>query len=57
MKNALAHGALVLAAVILAGCASGPPPSGTASSAARCLSRPDASGTQPLIYLFCIQTN
>ena len=57
MKNTLARGALLLAAVILAGCASGPPSSGTASSGARCLSRPDASGTQPLFYLFCIQTN
>ena len=57
MKNALACGALLLAVLILAGCASGPPPSRASAGGARCLSRPDASGTQPLIYIFCIQTN
>ena len=57
MKNALACGALLLAVLVLAGCASGPPPSGASSGGARCLSRPDSSGTQPLFYLICIQTN
>ena len=58
MKNGLACGLALLAALVLAGCASGPPSSAAASSGgARCLSRPDSSGTQPLIYLFCIQTN
>ena len=56
MKRGLARGALLLAVLILAGCASRPP-SGASSGGARCLSRPDLSGTQPLIYLLCIQTN
>jgi len=58
MKSGLACGIVLLAVLVLAGCASGPS-SGTssASGGARCLSRPDTSGTQPLIYLFCIQTN
>ena len=57
MKRGLACGALLLAGLILAGCASGPSPSGASPGSARWLSRPDPSGTQPLIYLFCIQTN
>ena len=57
MKPALACGVALIAALILAGCASGPPSSGAASGGARCLSRPDPSGTQPLIYIFCVQTN
>ena len=61
MKPALACGvallAALLAALILAGCASGPPSSGASAGSARCLSRPDPSGTQPLFYLLCIQTN
>jgi len=56
MKPGLACGVLLLAGLLLAGCASGSPPR-TSSGGARCLSRPDTSGTQPLIYLFCIQTN
>ena len=56
MKPGLACGALILAAVILAGCVSGPA-SGASTAGARCLSRPDTSGTQPLFYLFCIQSN
>ena len=56
MKPALACGVLLLAALILAGCASGPS-SGASAGGARCLSRPDTSGTQPLFYLFCIQSN
>ena len=55
MKRGLACGALLLAVLILAGCASGPP-SRAPSGGARCLSRPDASGTQPLFYLICIQS-
>jgi hypothetical protein len=57
MKLGLAGGAALLAALIFTGCASGPPPSSASAGGARCLSRPDPSGTQPLIYLFCIQTN
>jgi hypothetical protein len=58
MKPGLACGVVLLAGLILAGCASSPPPRSSASSGgARCLSRPDTSGTQPLIYLFCVQTN
>jgi hypothetical protein len=57
MKPPLACGGVLLAALILAGCASGPPPSRASTGNARCLSRPDSSGTQPLIYLLCIQTN
>ena len=56
MKPGLACGALILAALILAGCVSGPA-SGASAGGARCLSRPDTSGTQPLFYLFCIQSN
>jgi hypothetical protein len=57
MKRGLACGTVLLVALIVAGCASGPPSAGGSSGGARCLSRPDPSGTQPLIYLFCIQTN
>jgi hypothetical protein len=59
MKPALACGVLLLAALILAaGCASGPPSgASSAGGGARCLSRPDTSGTQPLFYLFCVQSN
>ena len=54
MKNGLVWGALLLVVLVLAGCVSG----GSGSSGgAKCLSRPDPSGTQPLIYLLCIQTN
>ena len=56
MKPGLAWGILLLAALVFAGCASGPPSRASAGSA-RCLSRPDPSGTQPLFYLFCIQSN
>jgi len=42
---------LLLLGLALGGCASGGPSGG----GARCLSRPDNSGTQPLIYLLCIQ--
>jgi hypothetical protein len=55
MKTGLALGSLLLAVLVLGGCASGAP-SG-ASGGARCLSRPDTSGTQPLFYLFCIQSS
>jgi hypothetical protein len=56
MKPGLACGVLLFAALLLAGCATGSSPRAS-SSGARCLSRPDTSGTQPLIYLFCVQTN
>jgi hypothetical protein len=57
MKPGLVCGTALLAGLLLAGCASSPPPRSSASTGARCLSRPDTSGTQPLIYLFCVQTN
>ena len=57
MKRGLACGALLLALLFFAGCASSPPPARASSGGARCLSHPDSSGTQPLFYLFCIQTN
>ena len=58
MKRGFVCGALLLAGLIFAGCASSPsPPPRTSSGGARCLSRPDTTGTQPLFYLFCIQTN
>jgi len=52
MKRALTVLPLLLLGLTLCGCASGAPSGG----GARCLSRPDNSGTQPLIYLFCVQT-
>jgi hypothetical protein len=55
MKRALNILPLLLLGLALCGCASGAP-SGGGASGARCLSRPDNSGTQPLIYLLCIQT-
>jgi hypothetical protein len=57
MKTPFACGVLLLAGFFLAGCATSPPPPRASSGSARCLSRPDTSGTQPLFYLFCIQTN
>jgi len=58
MKRGFVCGVLLLAALIFAGCASSSsPPPRTSSGGARCLSRPDTSGTQPLFYLFCVQTN
>jgi hypothetical protein len=56
MKNRLAFGALLFAVLVLGGCVSGTP-SGASSGGARCLSRPDTSGTQPLFYLICIQSS
>jgi hypothetical protein len=55
MKRRLALVSLVLSLFVLGGCASGAP-SGGASGPARCLGRPDNSGTQPLIYILCIQS-
>ena len=59
MKNRFASGALVLVLLVLGGCATGGPPRSGSSPAgsARCLGRPDTSGTQPLIYLLCIQSS
>ena len=58
MKPALACGVPLLVALVLAaGCASGPASGASAGGGARCLSRPDPSGTQPLFYLFCVQSN
>jgi hypothetical protein len=56
MKNGLVFGALLLALLGLGGCVSGAP-SGSSTGGARCLSRPDTSGTQPLFYIFCIQSS
>jgi len=52
--------ALVLLAVLLAGCASTPPPqqfprSGT-SPRARCMSNPNERDTRPLFFLFCVES-
>jgi hypothetical protein len=55
MKRALTVVPLLLLTLALGGCVSGAP-SGGGAGGARCLSRPDTSGTQPLIYLLCIQT-
>jgi len=58
MKNGLVFGTLLLALLVLGGCASGAPsPSSAPSGGVRCLSRPDTSGTQPLFYLFCMQSS
>ena len=54
MKTRLAFGSLLIVSLVFGGCASGAP-SG-ASGGARCLGRPDTSGTQPMIYLLCIQS-
>ena len=56
MKNGLVLPSLLVAALVLGGCVSGAP-SGASSGGARCLSRPDNSGTQPLFYLICIQSS
>ena len=55
MKRGSVIVSLLLLALVLGGCVSGAP-SGGGAGGARCLSRPDTSGTQPLIYLMCIQT-
>jgi hypothetical protein len=54
MKRALWVVPLLMLGLVLGGCVSGAP-SGSGGGA-RCLNRPDNSGTQPLIYLLCIQT-
>ena len=56
MKTPLALASLLLLLLAAGGCASGAP-SGGGSQGARCLSRPDTSGTQPLFYFFCIQSS
>jgi hypothetical protein len=56
MKTGVAFGSLLFALLLLGGCASGAP-SGASTGGARCLSRPDTSGTQPLFYLICIQSS
>jgi hypothetical protein len=56
MKMTPLFGSLLLGLLVLGGCVSGAP-SGPSSGGARCLSRPDTSGTQPLFYLFCIQSS
>jgi hypothetical protein len=58
MKIPLRLSALLLAALALGGCASGnAPTTRSGDSSAHCLGRPDNTGTRPLIYLLCIQTN
>jgi len=57
MKRGLACGTVLLAVLTFAGCTTAPPPPRASSGGARCLGRPDSSGTQPLIYILCIQTN
>jgi len=56
MKTPLALASLLLLLLAAGGCAS-TAPSSTGSQGVRCLSRPDTSGTQPLFYLFCIQSS
>ena len=55
MKTAPVLAWLLLLVFVAGGCASAPS-SGSGSQNVRCLSRPDASGTQPLIYFLCIQS-
>lgn len=57
MKTGLAVAALLMFVSFLGGCAAGGTSSGGSYGGARCLSRPDNSGTQPLFYLFCIQSS
>jgi hypothetical protein len=57
MKTRLALASLLLLLLAAGGCASGAPSSsGSGSPGARCLSRPDLSGTQPMFYFLCIQS-
>jgi hypothetical protein len=56
MKRVLLCGALVLAALCAGGCMVMGASSGSSPGTPRCMSHPDPSGTQPLIYLFCVQT-
>ena len=55
MKSRLALASLLLLLLAASGCASAP--RGAGSPGVRCLGRPDTSGTQPLFYLFCIQSS
>ena len=55
MKTRLALASLLLLVLAAGGCASAPPRGG-GPQGARCLSRPDTSGTQPLFYFICIQS-
>jgi hypothetical protein len=59
MKILLLLGTVLLAALTLGGCvsSSSSAPATRPSAGAHCLSRPDTSGTQPLFYLLCIQSN
>jgi hypothetical protein len=56
MKRCFALASLLLGLLFLGGCVSGATSGGSASGA-RCLGRPDNSGTQPMIYLLCIQSS
>jgi hypothetical protein len=59
MKNAFAGGIILLAALAVAGCASGQPSQASSfrGGGSRCPGPADSSGSQPLFYLLCIQTN
>jgi hypothetical protein len=61
MKNALAGGVILLVTLAVAGCASGPSSSVSTSSfrgaGSRCPGPADTTGSQPLLYLLCVQTN
>jgi hypothetical protein len=60
MKRPWLLGVVLFAVALAGGCVSGGGTSSKASSggaSAHCLSRPDPSGTQPLFYLLCIQSN
>jgi hypothetical protein len=56
MKTGLVVAALLALVVVVGGCATGGASSGSYGGA-RCLSRPDTSGTQPMFYLLCIQSS
>ena len=51
-----ARGLLVLAVLVLAGCASGHTSAASPPTQVRCLSDPTERDTRPLIFLFCIQS-
>jgi hypothetical protein len=51
--------AILLVLVAVAGCAtaaSSPPPRGSQSPRARCLSNPNETGARPLFFLFCVES-
>jgi hypothetical protein len=48
---------VLLVLVALAGCVTAPPPPrGSQSPRARCLTDPNEGGLRPLIFLFCVES-